>query len=82
MKPTDIIKQLTLEEIQTLRRMSRHPQFREKCAGLVEMFKASRDDVLDFTNKRRAELIEAEKALQIATRKVEEAEAILAEVQL
>ena len=80
MKPTDIIHPLSLEEAQAIRRLSRHPDFREKAAEVVNLIRANRDQVQEFADKRKAELVEAEKALATANRRLQDAEAILSEV--
>lgn len=79
MKPTEIIQPMTLEQVQTLRRLSRHPDFRSKAADLVEMFRKSCNQVREFTEGQRVQLADYEAALAVAIRKVQEAEAIMAE---
>jgi len=81
MTATHKVKPLTLEEVQTLRRLSRDPMFRSGAAELVGKIRIIRDKAQGFVDTRRAELREFEASLDVANRNVQEAEAIMGEVQ-
>jgi len=79
---TDAIQPLTLEQIQTIRRLALHPAFREKAVELVGLIRQNRDQVQEYVNNRRIELAEFERVLDIANRNLSEAEGLLSEVAL
>jgi alkylation response protein AidB-like acyl-CoA dehydrogenase len=81
MKASELIQPMTLEEVQILRKLARHPQFRDKAVEVVDQIRAARDQVQQFADRRKAELDDAEKALDIANGRVREAETILAELR-
>lgn len=75
------VKPLTLEQVQTLRRLSRDPMFRAGAAELVGKIRIIRDKAQGFVDTRRVELRELEDSLDVANRNLQEAEAIMGEVQ-
>lgn len=82
MGPADIIQPLTLEQIQSIRRLAAHPDFRPKAVELVDLIRTNRDQVQQYVDNRRQELLTFERALEVASRNLGEAEKLLREIAL
>ena len=81
MSAADLLKPMSSEEIQSLRKLARNPQFREKAVEIVALMKANRDQAQEFLDRRRTELVNAENILAVADRRWREGEALLAEIE-